>query len=44
MVLSGLLAACFVWAFRHIILQSFWETGEGWKESLYGTPAVKKAR
>jgi len=45
MLFFGFLAACGVWVFRHVVLQSFWESGEGWKESLYGKqPAAKKVR
>jgi hypothetical protein len=42
MILSGLAAACLLWGIRHIVRQSFWETGDGWKESLYSkTPGPK---
>ena len=44
MIISGLLAACMLWVFRHIVQRAFWESGEGWKESLYATPAPIKVR
>ncbi len=44
MVISGFAAACLVWVFRHIVQQAFWETGEGWKESLYSKPGEKGKR
>lgn len=44
MIFFGFMAACGVWAFRHIVQQAFWETGAGWKESLYQKPAGKSAR
>jgi hypothetical protein len=43
MIFSGFAAACLVWVFRHIVHEAFWETGEGWKESLKPVP-TKKAR
>jgi len=33
--MAGFAAACLLWAFRHIVQQAFYETGEGWKKSLY---------
>lgn len=42
MITCGFVAACMLWVFRHIVQQAFWESGEGWKESLYGKPAEKK--
>jgi len=38
MIVSGFVAACLLWGLRHIVRQAFWETGEGWKESLYEKP------
>ena len=43
MLLSGFAAACLLYVARHVVYQAFWETGEGWKESLKATPK-KKAR
>lgn len=44
MIIAGFAAACLLWVFRHIVQRAFWESGEGWKESLYGTPAPKRVR
>ena len=44
MIISGFAAACLLWGLRHIVRQSFWETGEGWKESLYSDPKGQKPR
>jgi hypothetical protein len=44
MIMAGFFAACLLYGFRHIIRQSFWETGEGWKESLYSDPKSEKLR
>lgn len=34
-IIAGFAAACLLYAFRHIVQQAFWESGEGWKKSLY---------
>ena len=34
-LISGFAAACLLYVFRHIVQQAFWESGEGWKKSLY---------
>jgi hypothetical protein len=40
MVAAGFVAACLLWAFRHIVQQALWETSDaGWKQSLYQKPA-----
>ena len=44
MVFAGFFAASMLWVFRHIVAQSFWETGAGWKESLYGQHPEKMKR
>ena len=45
MITAGFVAACLLWGLRHIVRQAFWETGEGWKESLYTNPKpAQKAR
>ncbi|MDB6152504.1 MAG: hypothetical protein JWL90_957 [Chthoniobacteraceae bacterium] len=42
--LCGFFAACLLWGLRHIVERAFFESGEGWKESLYGPTPEKKAR
>ena len=32
---SGFVAACVLFLFRHIVQQAFYESNEGWKESLH---------
>ena len=45
MITAGFVAACLLWGLRHVVRQAFWETGEGWKESLYTNPKpAQKAR
>ncbi|MEQ1860125.1 MAG: hypothetical protein ABMA13_09330 [Chthoniobacteraceae bacterium] len=44
MVFAGFVAAGMLWVFRNIVAQSFWETGAGWKESLYDKGSEKKKR
>ena len=40
MIFAGFAAACLLYAYRHIVQQAFYESNEGWKESLYhGRPA-----
>ena len=29
---AGFIAACFLWVFRHIVDQAFYESNEGWKD------------
>jgi hypothetical protein len=38
MIAAGFVAAILLYGLRHVVRQSFWETGEGWKESLYSSP------
>ena len=33
--IAGFAAACMLYAFRHIVQQAFYESNEGWKNSLY---------
>jgi hypothetical protein len=36
MVFAGFVAACLLWAFRHIVQEALFETSDaGWKESLH---------
>lgn len=42
MVMAGFAAACLFWAFRHIVQEAFYESGEGWKDSLHGGTAEKR--
>ncbi|HSI11723.1 MAG TPA: hypothetical protein VK961_06745 [Chthoniobacter sp.] len=42
MIMAGFAAACLFWAFRHIVQEAFYESGEGWKDSLHGGTAEKK--
>jgi hypothetical protein len=44
MILSGFAAACLLWGLRNIVGRAFWETGEGWKESLYGEKPGQRSR
>lgn len=45
MIFAGFAAACLFWAFRHIVQEAFYETSnEGWKQSLKGSTAEKRAR
>jgi len=44
MILAGFAAACMLWMFRHFVRQAFWESGEGWKESLYKDAPARKVR
>jgi hypothetical protein len=44
MIFFGFMAACGVWVLRHIVQEAFWETGAGWKESLYDKPHAKRPR
>jgi len=41
--MAGFAAACLLYAFRHIVQQAFYESNEGWKNSLYehSTPPPK---
>jgi hypothetical protein len=32
---AGFAAACLLFAYRHIVQQAFYESNEGWKNSLY---------
>lgn len=41
-MISGFFAACLLWGYRHIIQEAFYESNEGWKTSLYGTPAPRR--
>lgn len=43
-MVSGFGAACLFWVFRHIVQEAFWESGEGWKESLHGSTAEHARR
>ena len=36
---AGFAAACLLFVFRHIVQQAFYESNEGWKESLNGKAA-----
>ena len=38
-VMAGLAAACLLWTYRHIVERSRYEMAEGWRDSLYTTPA-----
>ncbi len=39
-MIAGFAAASMFWVFRHFVQEAFWESGEGWKESLsVSTPA-----
>lgn len=38
----GFVAAGMVYLFRHVVEQAFWESGEGWQESLHKKPARHK--
>ncbi|HEY3901063.1 MAG TPA: hypothetical protein VGM54_20795 [Chthoniobacter sp.] len=42
MIIAGFFAACLFWAFRHIIQEAFYESGEGWKDSLHGSTAERR--
>ena len=44
MIFMGFMAACGIYVFRHVVLQAFYETGEGWKDSLYRKPAAEGIR
>jgi len=45
MIFFGFMAACLLWVMRHFVQQAFWESGEGWKESLYEKkPAERRYR
>lgn len=44
MIFSGFVAACLLWVMRHFVQQAFWESGEGWKESLYEKKPAERAR
>lgn len=45
MIFAGFAAACLFWAFRHFVQEAFYETSSaGWKESLKGSTAEKRAR
>ena len=35
-IACGFAAACLLFLFRHIVQQAFYESNEGWKESLHG--------
>lgn len=36
-IVAGFAAACLFWVFRHVVSQSLWEMGSGWKESTQTT-------
>lgn len=38
-MIAGFFAACLLYGYRHIVQEAFYESNEGWKTSLYGTPA-----
>ncbi len=41
---AGFAAACLLWMFRHFVQQAFWESGEGWKESMKGKTSEQARR
>ncbi len=42
---AGFAAACLLFVFRHIVQQAFYESNEGWKESLHSHPVqAQRAR
>lgn len=41
-VFAGFGAACMFWVFRHVVQEAFFESGEGWKESLHGSTAEQR--
>jgi hypothetical protein len=43
-MVSGFAAAAMLWVFRHFVQQAFWESGEGWKESLSASTAERAGR
>lgn len=34
-LIAGFAAACLLYLYRHIVQQAFYESNEGWKNSLY---------
>jgi hypothetical protein len=38
-ILAGFGAACIFWVFRHVVQEAFYESGDGWKDSLHGATA-----
>lgn len=43
-MVSGFAAASMLWVFRHFVQQAFWESGEGWKDSLSASSAEPARR
>jgi hypothetical protein len=43
-MISGFAAASLFWVFRHFVQQAFWESGEGWKDSLSVSSAERGRR
>ena len=43
-MVSGFAAASMLWVFRHFVQQAFWESGEGWKDSLSASTAERAGR
>ena len=43
-IFAGFMAACFLWVFRHIVDQAFYESNEGWKDMYKKTSTPGKGR
>lgn len=45
MIFCGFVAACFLWMFRHVVQEAFYESSnEGWRSSLKGSTAETRHR
>ncbi len=43
-VFMGFAAACLMWVFRHVVAQSLYETGEGWRDMFHKKGQEERAR